>query len=248
MGFHSRRAVQTPLDPLRTPSGPPLDPIRTPSGPREGFTPKTSAYSRARLASECASSRETSPGQKLGADGGGVLHEELEVRLVLRDALQLLNHKGGAVPHLQEGVRRGSGGGQEGIYRSSLDTRKPQNPTKSEEYQGHLQGFPDQEGFRRGSGGLITKEVRCFSPARTAAPPPAPPTAPPAPSPRPLAPPNGDTFPPPPPPSAAAAATPPSPPPASAPAQHSPPPAGRWRRSARTPRESAAPGSPWSPP
>eukprot|EP00959_Pyramimonas_sp_CCMP1952_P053105 1111122-Pyramimonas_sp.AAC.1 len=30
--------------------------------------------------------------------------------------------------------------GAEGIYRSSLDTRKPQNPTKSEEYQGHLQG------------------------------------------------------------------------------------------------------------
>eukprot|EP00976_Prorocentrum_cordatum_P071904 1180507-Prorocentrum_minimum.AAC.2 len=35
----------------------------------------------------------------------------------------------------QEGVRRGSGGGQERIYRSSLDTRKPQNPTKSEEYR-----------------------------------------------------------------------------------------------------------------
>eukprot|EP00976_Prorocentrum_cordatum_P005248 104148-Prorocentrum_minimum.AAC.1 len=40
----------------------------------------------------------------------------------------------------QEGVRKGSGGGQEGIYWSSLDARKPQNPTKSEEYQGHLQG------------------------------------------------------------------------------------------------------------
>eukprot|EP00976_Prorocentrum_cordatum_P039555 803968-Prorocentrum_minimum.AAC.2 len=41
----------------------------------------------------------------------------------------------------KEGVRRGSGGGgQEGIYRSSLDTRsKPQNPINSEEYQGYLQ-------------------------------------------------------------------------------------------------------------
>eukprot|EP00976_Prorocentrum_cordatum_P041486 841846-Prorocentrum_minimum.AAC.1 len=35
-----------------------------------------------------------------------------------------------------EGVWRGS----KRIYRSSLDARKPQNPTKSEEYQGHLQG------------------------------------------------------------------------------------------------------------
>eukprot|EP00976_Prorocentrum_cordatum_P074460 1181529-Prorocentrum_minimum.AAC.2 len=31
-------------------------------------------------------------------------------------------------------------GGEGGVYRSSLDARKPQNPTKSEEYQGHLQG------------------------------------------------------------------------------------------------------------
>ena len=31
-------------------------------------------------------------------------------------------------------------GGLEGIYRSSLDARKPQNPINSEEYQGHLQG------------------------------------------------------------------------------------------------------------
>eukprot|EP00976_Prorocentrum_cordatum_P083145 1185119-Prorocentrum_minimum.AAC.2 len=48
------------------------------------------------------------------------------------------------------GSEGGSGGGPEGIYRSSLDARKPQNPTKSEEYQGHLQG---PEGVRRGSGG-----------------------------------------------------------------------------------------------
>eukprot|EP00976_Prorocentrum_cordatum_P077376 1182662-Prorocentrum_minimum.AAC.2 len=34
----------------------------------------------------------------------------------------------------------GARGGLEGIYRSSLDARKPQNPTKSEEYHGHLQG------------------------------------------------------------------------------------------------------------
>eukprot|EP00976_Prorocentrum_cordatum_P003512 68918-Prorocentrum_minimum.AAC.1 len=33
----------------------------------------------------------------------------------------------------------GPGGGKEGIYRSSLDARKPQNPINSEEYQGHLQ-------------------------------------------------------------------------------------------------------------
>eukprot|EP00976_Prorocentrum_cordatum_P023597 480524-Prorocentrum_minimum.AAC.1 len=29
-----------------------------------------------------------------------------------------------------EGEIRGSGGGQEGIYRSSLDAREPQNPTR----------------------------------------------------------------------------------------------------------------------
>eukprot|EP00976_Prorocentrum_cordatum_P068071 1178984-Prorocentrum_minimum.AAC.3 len=43
--------------------------------------------------------------------------------------------------------RRGSGGGQEGKYRSSVDVRDPQNPKKSEEYQRHPQGV------RRGSGG-----------------------------------------------------------------------------------------------
>eukprot|EP00959_Pyramimonas_sp_CCMP1952_P082024 1713657-Pyramimonas_sp.AAC.1 len=31
-------------------------------------------------------------------------------------------------------------GGQEGVRRGSIDARKPQNPTNSEEYQGHLQG------------------------------------------------------------------------------------------------------------
>eukprot|EP00959_Pyramimonas_sp_CCMP1952_P145714 3050430-Pyramimonas_sp.AAC.1 len=31
-------------------------------------------------------------------------------------------------------------GGLEGMYRSSLDAREPQNPTKSKEYQGYLQG------------------------------------------------------------------------------------------------------------
>eukprot|EP00976_Prorocentrum_cordatum_P012061 242351-Prorocentrum_minimum.AAC.2 len=31
-------------------------------------------------------------------------------------------------------------GGLEGTYRSSLDAREPQNPTKSEEYRRHLQG------------------------------------------------------------------------------------------------------------
>eukprot|EP00959_Pyramimonas_sp_CCMP1952_P444884 9315688-Pyramimonas_sp.AAC.1 len=35
---------------------------------------------------------------------------------------------------------RGSGGGQGGNYRSSLDACEPQNPTKSEEYQRNLQG------------------------------------------------------------------------------------------------------------
>eukprot|EP00959_Pyramimonas_sp_CCMP1952_P055413 1158384-Pyramimonas_sp.AAC.2 len=34
----------------------------------------------------------------------------------------------------------GAQGGLEGIFRSSLDARKPQNPNNSEEYQGHLQG------------------------------------------------------------------------------------------------------------
>eukprot|EP00976_Prorocentrum_cordatum_P045361 915694-Prorocentrum_minimum.AAC.1 len=38
-------------------------------------------------------------------------------------------------------MSRGSGGGQEGMYRSSLDAREPQNPTKRA-----------QEGVRRGSG------------------------------------------------------------------------------------------------
>eukprot|EP00976_Prorocentrum_cordatum_P057041 1150544-Prorocentrum_minimum.AAC.1 len=39
-----------------------------------------------------------------------------------------------------EGVQRGSRGGPEGMYRLSLDAREPQNPTKSEECQGYLQG------------------------------------------------------------------------------------------------------------
>eukprot|EP00959_Pyramimonas_sp_CCMP1952_P376863 7893421-Pyramimonas_sp.AAC.1 len=37
--------------------------------------------------------------------------------------------------HLSEGVR-----GSEGKYRSSVDARESQNPTKSEEYQKYLQG------------------------------------------------------------------------------------------------------------
>eukprot|EP00976_Prorocentrum_cordatum_P052110 1051782-Prorocentrum_minimum.AAC.1 len=45
-----------------------------------------------------------------------------------------------ALSGCKEGVRRGSGGGQEGIYRSSPDARKRQNPINSEEYQGHLHG------------------------------------------------------------------------------------------------------------
>eukprot|EP00959_Pyramimonas_sp_CCMP1952_P190393 3982124-Pyramimonas_sp.AAC.1 len=46
-----------------------------------------------------------------------------------------------------EGVERevtcdsaGNEGVPEGIYRSSLDAHKPQNPISSEEYQGHVQG------------------------------------------------------------------------------------------------------------
>eukprot|EP00959_Pyramimonas_sp_CCMP1952_P018691 394827-Pyramimonas_sp.AAC.1 len=35
---------------------------------------------------------------------------------------------------------QGCGGGAEGIDRSSLDARKPQHPTNSEEYQVYLQG------------------------------------------------------------------------------------------------------------
>eukprot|EP00976_Prorocentrum_cordatum_P082514 1184843-Prorocentrum_minimum.AAC.2 len=62
-------------------------------------------------------------------------------------------------------VRRGPGGGLEGIYRSSLDARKPQNPINSEEDQGHFQGFPgassvcDVVGVRRGSGGGGSAEL-----------------------------------------------------------------------------------------
>eukprot|EP00959_Pyramimonas_sp_CCMP1952_P040723 851577-Pyramimonas_sp.AAC.2 len=40
----------------------------------------------------------------------------------------------------QGGFRRWPGGGLEGKYRSSVDAREPQNLTKSEEYQRHLQG------------------------------------------------------------------------------------------------------------
>eukprot|EP00976_Prorocentrum_cordatum_P006701 134241-Prorocentrum_minimum.AAC.1 len=45
----------------------------------------------------------------------------------------------------REGVERGSRGGREGverglICRSSPDARKPQNPTRSEEYRRYLQG------------------------------------------------------------------------------------------------------------
>ena len=36
------------------------------------------------------------------------------------------------------GGQEGVGEGQEGIYRSSLDARKPQNPINSEEYQGYI--------------------------------------------------------------------------------------------------------------
>eukprot|EP00976_Prorocentrum_cordatum_P048211 973238-Prorocentrum_minimum.AAC.1 len=39
-----------------------------------------------------------------------------------------------------QGLHRGSAGGPQGIYRSGVDARKPQNPTKSEEYQRRLQG------------------------------------------------------------------------------------------------------------
>eukprot|EP00959_Pyramimonas_sp_CCMP1952_P434139 9091229-Pyramimonas_sp.AAC.1 len=46
----------------------------------------------------------------------------------------------GVRARVRVGVRWGSGEGLEGIYRSSLDARKPQNPTKRKEYQGQLQG------------------------------------------------------------------------------------------------------------
>eukprot|EP00959_Pyramimonas_sp_CCMP1952_P003118 64413-Pyramimonas_sp.AAC.2 len=39
-----------------------------------------------------------------------------------------------------EGDHRRTGRQPEGIYRSSLGAREPQNLTNSEEYQGHLQG------------------------------------------------------------------------------------------------------------
>eukprot|EP00976_Prorocentrum_cordatum_P057810 1164981-Prorocentrum_minimum.AAC.1 len=51
-------------------------------------------------------------------------------------------HAHGHDVHLRgpKGVRKGGQRGSEGIYWSSLDAHKPQNPTKTEEYQRHLQG------------------------------------------------------------------------------------------------------------
>eukprot|EP00976_Prorocentrum_cordatum_P002859 55278-Prorocentrum_minimum.AAC.1 len=44
----------------------------------------------------------------------------------------VLGSRTGVRPRRQQQLR-------EGMYRSSLDARKPPNPTNSEEYQGHLQ-------------------------------------------------------------------------------------------------------------
>eukprot|EP00976_Prorocentrum_cordatum_P025919 526323-Prorocentrum_minimum.AAC.1 len=57
-----------------------------------------------------------------------------------------------------EGVKRGSRGGPEGNCRSGVDARETQNPTKSEEYQKHLQGgfqgvWYSTRGVQRGSRG-----------------------------------------------------------------------------------------------
>eukprot|EP00976_Prorocentrum_cordatum_P057610 1161172-Prorocentrum_minimum.AAC.1 len=69
------------------------------------------------------------------------LESNLQVlaRMALR--LLLLVHLRQVVLKRARGkVRGGPGGGAEGICRSSLDARKPQNPVNSEEYQGYLQG------------------------------------------------------------------------------------------------------------
>eukprot|EP00976_Prorocentrum_cordatum_P028378 575493-Prorocentrum_minimum.AAC.1 len=47
-------------------------------------------------------------------------------------------------------------GGVEGKYRSSVDTREPRNPTKSEEYQRHLQGG------LYSTRGAQTSKTRCY--------------------------------------------------------------------------------------
>eukprot|EP00959_Pyramimonas_sp_CCMP1952_P238076 4975474-Pyramimonas_sp.AAC.1 len=69
------------------------------------------------------------------------------VAVALRDGWLLAYHAGSGHLHAKGKVltektlsnANGPRWGPEGIYRSSLDARKPQNPTKSEEYQGHLQ-------------------------------------------------------------------------------------------------------------
>eukprot|EP00976_Prorocentrum_cordatum_P113863 1195764-Prorocentrum_minimum.AAC.4 len=83
-------------------------------------------------------------------------HDE-DVKLLVHDdpvqkgaQLVLRRHRGLLRLQAAKVEQETEGGGQEGIYRSSLDARKPQNPTNSEEYQGHLQG---QEGVWRGYGG-----------------------------------------------------------------------------------------------
>eukprot|EP00976_Prorocentrum_cordatum_P060765 1176036-Prorocentrum_minimum.AAC.4 len=99
---------------------------------------------------------------------GVCARSKLEVVKVLDDPE--MNAKGlRAEMDAASGRPKGCGGGVEGKYGSSVDAREPQNPTKSEEYQKRLQGFPGAssvcivrvpwksggglEGVRRGSGG-----------------------------------------------------------------------------------------------
>eukprot|EP00959_Pyramimonas_sp_CCMP1952_P169868 3548838-Pyramimonas_sp.AAC.3 len=66
--------------------------------------------------------------------------------------------------HARQGVER-SGGGREGICRSSLDVEvEPRNPTQSEEYRGRLQGVlystRGAQTSKTGSGGDLSIKSR----------------------------------------------------------------------------------------
>ena len=68
-----------------------------------------------------------------------VAHVKHKQAAVVRHAEEHCVVKGDA--HARDRPRvRLRGGGREGIYRSSLDAREPQNPTESEGHQRHLQG------------------------------------------------------------------------------------------------------------
>eukprot|EP00976_Prorocentrum_cordatum_P078233 1183019-Prorocentrum_minimum.AAC.2 len=94
----------------------------------------------------------------------GVLLEAVRVHRQQHEEVHVLDQ---ALHKSIYGVRRGSGGGHEGKYRSSVGVREPHSLTKSEEYQRHLQGFPGvrrgsrggREGCKRGARGSILKGI-----------------------------------------------------------------------------------------